>query len=148
MPPQDYSLDFETSKSADAVFAAINNVEGWWSGQFKGRPDALGAEFTYEVPDVHWCKLRVTAFDSGRRIVWAVTESQLHFTKTKNDWDGTEIRFELTPTPRGTRVRFAHVGLSPRRECYDACSGGWNVLLEGNLPNLIATGLNQPDAFR
>lgn len=46
-----------------------------------------------------------------------------------------------------TEVRFTHMGLVPRYECYGNCSNAWGLLINGNLPKLITKAKNQPDVF-
>ena len=55
----DYTTSFVVDQSPKKVFAAINNVRAWWGPNVEGDNTAVGDEFTYRVPDVHSCKLRV-----------------------------------------------------------------------------------------
>jgi hypothetical protein len=47
MSTQDYSIAFTVDASPEEVFAAVNNVRGWWSGEIEGPTDQLGGQFTY-----------------------------------------------------------------------------------------------------
>ena len=130
------------------VFDAINNVRGWWSGEIEGDTDALGAEFTYRVPGVHYCRMKITELIPGKKVVWHVLESDLSYTKARTEWNGTDITFEISRRKDGkTEVRFTHVGLVPAYECYKDCSSAWGVLVNSGLRNLIATGRDQPSMF-
>jgi hypothetical protein len=33
------------AQTPEEAFAPINNLRGWWSGEFEGNSDKLGAEF-------------------------------------------------------------------------------------------------------
>jgi hypothetical protein len=143
------NTDFHTSFTVDAapaaVFAAINDVRGWWSGDIEGVTDAPGAVFTYRYKDMHRSSHRIVEFEPARKIVWHVSDAVLNFVADKTEWNGTDIVFDLEPVKGGTRLTFTHVGLTPTRECYGACSGAWTHYIVDSLRGLIARGEGQPD---
>ena len=141
----DYATKFTVSQSADDVFAAINNVRGWWSGDVEGPTDELGAEFTYRYQDVHRSKQRITELVPGKRVAWHVLDGYLKFVDDKTEWTGTDITFDISPAGSGTEVRFTHVGLQPQSECFESCSNAWSFYINSSLRNLIETGKGEPD---
>lgn len=136
----DYTTSFTVDKSPEEVFKAINNVRGWWSGDIDGTTDELNAEFTYEIPDTHWSKQKITEFIPGKKVAWQIVDSKLSFTKAKNEWNDTTITFEISQVGDKTQVLFSHLGLVPSFECYGNCSNAWDELVKGNLRKLIETG--------
>ncbi len=147
MNSQSYSVSFTADRPADEVFKAINNVRGWWSGEITGDTDRLGAEFTYRVPNVHFCRQKITEFIPGKKIVWHVLDANISFVKDKEEWKETDIVFEIAKQGNKTEIRFTHKGLVPAFECYKDCSNGWSVLVNGNLRKLITTGKDQPSPW-
>jgi hypothetical protein len=147
MNTQVFIATFSVDQTPEAVFDAINNVRGWWSGDIDGDTDHLGAEFTYRYKDVHCSTQRITDFIRGKRIVWRVMDSSLTFVKDTSEWNETEVVFEISETHGKTELRFTHRGLVPQFECYGSCSNAWGLLINGNLRKLIATGERQPDVF-
>jgi Activator of Hsp90 ATPase homolog 1-like protein len=147
MNTQVFIATFSVDQTPEAVFDAINNVRGWWSGDIDGDTDHLGAEFTYRYKDVHCSTQRITDFIRGKRIVWRVMDSSLTFVKDTSEWNETEVVFEISETHGKTELRFTHRGLVPHFECYGSCSNAWGLLINGNLRKLIATGERQPDVF-
>ena len=79
MREQDYSIVLELDATPEAVFAAINNVRAWWSGEIEGETGRLGAEFTYRYKDMHWSRQQVTELAPGRRVVWHVADARINF---------------------------------------------------------------------
>src|ERR1019366_5807306 len=71
--------------------------------------------------------------------------SQLNFVRDTNEWDGTDIVFEIAKKGDKTEVRFTHVGLVPTIECYDGCSGAWGFYVNESLRSFIAKGKGQPN---
>lgn len=143
MKQQHYTTAFLVDQSPAEVFAAINNVRGWWTGEIEGDTDKLDAEFTYRYQDVHRSTHKITEFVSGRRVVWHTTDSHIHFVKDKTEWTGTDIIFEIAKKGDKTELHFTHMGLVPGIECYGDCSGAWSYYINDSLRNLIATGQGQ-----
>ena len=125
---------------AEHVYNAINNVSKWWHGEVKGSTGKLDDEFTYRWQDIHYSKQRVIELVPFEKIVWLVTESSLNFTNDKSEWTGTKLIFEISAAGNNTTVSLTHQGLVPEVECYDACSNGWNMLIQQSLLSFITTG--------
>lgn len=140
---QDFSVTFSVQQTPDEVFAAINDVKSWWTGDIEGRADERGAEFTYRYKDIHRTTHEVTELVPGRRVVWRVKSSALNFTRDPHEWDGTEIIFDIATKDGKTDVRFTHVGITPKVECYAACSKAWTHYVTSSLEKRIRTGQPQ-----
>ncbi len=142
MNDQSFTTTLTVDQSPAAVFAAVNDVRGWWSGQIDGKTDALGAEFTYRYRDFHYTKQRIAEMVPDRRVAWDVTDSHLAIAN-ETEWTGTRVVFEIAPVGDKTELRFTHAGLVPACECYDMCARGWTFYIE-SLRKLITTGKGEP----
>ncbi len=147
MATSDFTTSFSVDQSPEEVFRSINNVRGWWSGEIEGDTDKPGAEFTYQVPGMHYSRQKITAFIPGKKIVWHVAAAELSFVEDKNEWTGTDIIFDITPKGGKTEVQVTHAGLVKSFECFKDCSNAWGILVNGNLRNLIVTGKDQPSPW-
>jgi len=145
MKLEHFTTSFDVDQSPEEVFDAINNVRGWWSGEIDGNTDKLGEVFTYRYKDVHRSTQKITEFVPGERVVWHVTDAQLNFVEDKNEWNGTEVVFDIARKGDKTEVTFTHVGLVPAFECYGGCSGAWGFYINDSLRNLITKGKGQPN---
>lgn len=96
MKTDGFTTSFTVEQTPEEVFAAINNVRGWWSGKVTGETNKPGAEFTYRYKDMHKSTQRVTEFVPGKKVVWHVTDAELTFVKDKTEWIGTDIVFQIT----------------------------------------------------
>lgn len=145
MNAQNFTTHFSVAQSPEEVFAAINNVRGWWSQAIDGSTDKPGAVFKYHYKDVHRTTFKITEFVPGKKVVWHVLDNHFSFVKDKKEWTGTDVVFEISRKGDKTEVRFTHVGLVPAYECYDVCSNAWGSYITGSLRNLITTGQGQPN---
>lgn len=145
MTKQDFTTSFTVDQSPEEVFAAINNVRAWWSGEIDRDTDRPGAEFTYRYKDVHRSSQKITEFVPGKKVVWRVEDAQLNFVKDKTEWNGTEVVFEIAKQGDKTELRFTHLGLVPAFECYGGCSGAWGFYINDSLRGLITTGKGEPN---
>jgi len=144
MSGQNYTASFTVDESPQAVFAAVNNVRGWWSEEIEVNAGKLGAVFQADFEDVHHSTQQVTEFVPGKKVVWHVVESRLNFLKDKSEWTGTDIVFEIARRGDKTELRFTHAGLVPAIECYGACSDAWGFYIKHSLFDLITTGQGEP----
>jgi uncharacterized protein YndB with AHSA1/START domain len=149
MSSPNFSVAYTVSQSPEAVFSAVNDVRGWWTGEpgAKGTTDKLGAEWTYRFKDLHYTKQRITEFVPGKKVVWLVLDSRLSFVQDPTEWNGSKISFEITKKGDKTELRFTHVGLVPEVECYGDCSSAWGYYVKGPLRALISKkGKTRPRA--
>jgi len=145
MSDQNYSTSFTVDQSPEAVFAAVNNVRGWWIEAIEGRSDQLNAEFAVQFKDIHRSVQKITEFVPGKKVVWQVLDSQLNFLKDKAEWTGTAIVFEISRINDRTELRFTHAGLVPAIECYGDCSNAWSFYINRSLFTLITKGQGEPE---
>jgi hypothetical protein len=144
MNDQNFTVVFTVDQTPEEVFAAVNNVRGWWTGEIEGCTDKLGAEFTYRYKEFHFSKQKITELIPGKKVVWRVVEGSLNFVADRSEWNGSEITFHISRQGDKTEIRFTHVGLVPAHECYNACSGAWGAYINESLRSLITTGKGEP----
>ena len=140
----DYTKTFTVDQTPAQVYAAINNVRGWWSEDIDGATDKLGATFTFRYKDQHRSVHEIREMVPGERVVWHIAEADINFVKDKAEWNNTDVVFAIHKRGELTEVRFTHVGLVPKIECYGDCSGAWAFHLD-SLKKLITTGTGEPN---
>jgi uncharacterized protein YndB with AHSA1/START domain len=140
MDERSFTTTCVVDRSPDEVYAAITDVGRWWTGEIDGQADQVGDEFTYQFGALHESRQRVTELVPGRRIAWEVVDAHLAGRQVADEWRGTHVVFDLTPTAEGTSVKFTHAGLVPDFECYQDCAYAWTFFLDSSLRTLIATG--------
>ena len=145
MSDQNYTASFTVDQSPEEVFAAITNVRAWWSEEITGSAEKAGDEFVFAIPGVHYSRIRLSEVVPHQKIVWHVVDASIEFVEDKTEWTGTDIVFEIQPKGEQTKVRFTHVGLVPEVECFNLCTGGWNLYFSGSLHALISTGTGNPN---
>lgn len=143
----DYTTTITVNASRQRAFDAINDVPGWW-GRITGSTTAVGDEFVYVVPGLHYSGFRVVELEPARRIVWTVTGSYIDVAEhDKYEWNGTTVRFEIGGTDEAAEIVFTHEGLDPEVECYSVCSTAWAMFVNSSLKAFIETGTGAPYGF-
>ena len=74
-----------------------------------------------------------------------MVENYFNFTDDTNEWNGTEIHFDVAG--HGRRRRRSASGIwasSPTYQCFDVCSSSWDFYLHTSLRGLIRTGQGSP----
>lgn len=139
MNKEDFSTSFTVNQPPEVVFNAINNVYGWWGGEVKGTKDELGGEFTYRWKDQHFTKQKIIEFIPNKKIVWKVSDCNIPSLQDTEEWNDTQITFEISKSGDQTDVKFTHKGLVPSFECYDSCARDWTKIITVSLKKLIET---------
>ncbi len=142
MSNQDFTATVWVEQRPAEAYHTILNVRQWWSGlyneSFEGVSEKLGDEFSFRAGDgAHYTKQKLIELIPGKKVVWLVTEANLSFVETTDEWEGTRISFEIFEDAGKTKIVFTHIGLVPAFECYDACSTGWARYMQERLVHAI-----------
>jgi len=140
----DFTATVEVNKSPQVVFDAIANVGGWWSKNFKGNAKKEHDEFSVKFGET-FVNFTITESIPGQKVVWLVTDCNLHWIGNKKEWNDTQVVWEINASGTSTNIVLTHIGLVPESECYKDCFAGWTGLLKGSLYNLIEEGVGQPE---
>ena len=140
----DYTKTFLVDQTPEQVFAAINDVRGWWSEDIEGDTDRPGAVFTFRYKNLHRSVHEIREFVPGQKVVWHISDASLQFVANKSEWKGTDVVFLIRKRADKTEIRFTHVGLVPGIECYGDCSEAWSFHLD-SLRKRIETGTGEPN---
>ncbi|MFI5233486.1 MAG: hypothetical protein ACHQSE_13335, partial [Gemmatimonadales bacterium] len=115
----DIHFEFDVPVSADQAFEAIGRPKDWWIRDTEGNASAPGASFTvYFNRAQDFVRFTVTEAQPGRRIAWHVDDCYLQWFADKHEWTGTDVIFEIVPSPAGSAINFVHRGVGPEAECY------------------------------
>lgn len=145
MKSKSFSAVIEVSKRPEEVSNSIIDLKGWWSESIKGQTDLLNEVFLYNYKDIHICKLQLTEYIVGKKIVYKVLENHFNFTKDKSEWKGTFLCFNITTKNKKTNITFTHEGLTPAYECYLICEDAWTNYITESLFNFITKGKGSPN---
>jgi len=122
----------------------INQVNQWWAKKVKGSADKLGDTFTVDFGKT-FVDFQISELIPEKKVVWKVTDCNLHWINNKKEWNGTEVVFELLEKKNGTQIDFTHIGLVPRFECYGNCEAGWTEHITVSLLKFINEGKGNPE---
>lgn len=141
---KDIRISFAVDVTPQQVFQAIQNVKGWWSKKIAGKSRKKGDVFRFRYGTMHDSTQKLIEVVPGKKIVWLITKANLSFTKDKQEWVGTQVHFDIAKQGKKTRLNFRHTGLTPKVECFKACSEGWGFYVGKSLKDLIVKGKGQP----
>lgn len=120
----DILQDFPIAASPQRVFEAISTpklLDEWWTLASSGEP-VVGATYMLDFgPEYQW-RARVTRADPGSAF-------EIEMTGADSDWAGTRVGFALSPSERGTQVRFYHTGWPAENEHFRISCHCWAMYL-------------------
>jgi hypothetical protein len=144
---KDFSYRFMVNAPARETMEKISQVNLWWAKKFKGEAGKLNDEFSvyFGGPEDTFVDFKISEVIPGQKIVWLVTDCNLHWINDKKEWQNTEVTWTLTKKDGKTQVDFVHKGLTPESECYDSCEPGWTHHIKDSLVKLIDEGKGFPE---
>lgn len=147
MKNQDFSYSMTVKATAKEAMEKIAQVNLWWAKNFKGKASKLNDEFSVYFGNVGdtYVNFRISEVIGDKKIIWLVTDCNLHWIKDKKEWKGTEVIWTLTEKDGETVIDFVHKGVTPASECYETCQPGWTHNLKDSLQKLIDTGEGFPE---
>ena len=145
MKQQDYQCRITSPVSAQAAFEAIAQVSGWWAKQVEGYSESLHDVFTVRFAHGQtYVTFEITELIPDQRVVWLVTDCNLHWIGNKTEWTGTSIVWEIASTADGIRIDMTHRGLVPQVECFNDCQAGWDDHIGNSLKNYLTEHVGMP----
>ncbi len=145
MENSNFNMTFLVTQTPEEVFEAVKNVRGWWSEDLEGSSAEINDEFIYRHGSFHYSKHKLTEVIPCQKIVWLTLDSKLAFVEKQDEWNGTEMIFEISTDGDKTKLTITHLGLIPDFQCFEGCSKGWTHYLKNSLLPFITTGKGIPD---
>ena len=141
---QDFSYSFIVKVVPNEAMEKISQVNLWWAKNFKGEASKLNDEFSVYFGDTY-VNFKISEVIPDKKIIWLVTDCNLHWIEDKKEWKNTEVIFSLAGKNGKTQIDFIHKGLTPQSECYESCKPGWTHHLKDSLLKLINNGKGFPE---
>jgi hypothetical protein len=126
------------------IMKKISQVNLWWAKNFSGHADKLNDKFTVRFSDT-FVDFQISELVPDKKVVWKVTDCNLHWINNKKEWNNNEVVFEIVAKGKSTQLDFTHIGLVPGVECYADCEAGWTGHVTGSLADFINKGKGKPE---
>ncbi|REJ65584.1 MAG: SRPBCC domain-containing protein [Planctomycetota bacterium] len=143
---EDFRMALEYDVPAARLFEQFSSREGvghWWTKDCDYEPH-VGGKASFRFGDSgFYANMEVMQLDAPKLVEWKVLDAK-HPDETGfsdlYDWNGTTIRFEMTPLENNrSRLDFTHVGLGPL-ECETVCASLWAYYLNESLREYFEHG--------
>ncbi|MDR3715166.1 MAG: SRPBCC domain-containing protein [Puia sp.] len=144
MEKRDFHRTLTVNASAGEALKKINQVHLWWARNFTGEAGKLNDRFSVRFGET-FVDFQISELIPDKKVVWKVTDCNLHWIKAKKEWNGTEVVFEISAEDNKTKIDFTHLGLVPGIECYNDCEEGWDGHVTMSLAKLINEGKGMPE---
>jgi uncharacterized protein YndB with AHSA1/START domain len=131
---------------ADAFRAAATpgGENGWWSTDGDVARGA-GEDVRLNWSDTDYIVFRVEQYDAPYAMRWSCIKQHDQNLPDPDEWIGTTLVWRFEPVDDTTTdLAFAHEGLAPRLDCYDACERGWDFFLRSSIRSLAERGQGAP----
>ncbi len=135
--------EIEIDATPEKVYEAIameSGLRGWWTTDTETQPEVGSlAMFGFGSRSLV-LRMRIEELRRDGRVRWTCVGDD-------PEWRGTELVFDIGPSPHGTRLRFRHGGWQATDGGFATCNTTWGELLnrlksyvEGRNPGPRFTG--------
>jgi uncharacterized protein YndB with AHSA1/START domain len=107
----------------ERVYPLVSSGKGltqWWAADVT-ETDSMGTVELGFFNRATVYRLQPTRMSPSERAEWLCSSGQ--------EWSGTRLRFELTPSARGTLVRFTHADWNDETDYFVSCTTVWGELM-------------------
>lgn len=122
------------------VFEHLTNRDKlalWWTTDTRGSGANVGDTLEFWFKD--FCqKFRVEELEAGKRVAWKAPKGQ-----GSDEWEGTEVTFDLRKEDKQTFVQFHHSGWREASDFQGHCSTRWAIFLL-SLKDVLERGKGRP----
>jgi hypothetical protein len=143
MANKNFHRSITVNESAEEVMKKISQVNKWWAKKTKGKTEKLNDKFTVDFGET-FVDFQISELIPNKKVVWKVTDCNLHWINNKKEWNNTEVLFEISEKKNLTQIDFTHFGLVPGLECYKDCEIGWTEHITNSLVKFINEGKGMP----
>jgi uncharacterized protein YndB with AHSA1/START domain len=124
------------------IYSALTETEKlaqWWTIDTRGSGAKVGDTLEFWFNEASFCqKFNVTELKPGKRVVWKSPQGQ-----GADQWEGTEIAFDLSTDAKQTYIQFRHSGWKESTDFQGHCSMRWAVFLL-SLKDVMERGKGRP----
>ena len=143
MANKNFHFSIPVDASAEEALNKIGQVNKWWAKKVKGKSEKLNDKFKVDFGQTY-VDFQIRELVPNKKVVWLVSDCNLHWIDNKKEWNGNEVVFEISSAKNKTKIDFAHIGLMPSCECYEDCEIGWREHITDSLVNFIEKGKGNP----
>ena len=103
MEKKDYHRTITVKPSADEAMKKISQVNRWWAHDVTGKTEKLNDTFSVRFGET-FVDFQISELVPGKKMVWRVTDCNLHWIKDKKEWKNTEVVFEISSKNNLTKI--------------------------------------------
>jgi len=139
-----FTESIKTSASPSDIISKIGDVSKWWAKDFQGASKNVGDSFVVKFSAGDTFTIKVSEIVPDQKVVWDVIDAYQGWVKEPREWVGTKIEWDITNENGISEIKFTHVGLVSRLECFGTCSKAWDYLMQKSFAALLNTGEGLP----
>ena len=138
----DILYELSVAVPPEKVYAAVveaDRIQAWWATEaFMLPPMGKMIEVRFQGEN-QGHRFELVSRKSDLKVEWIIVDSL-------QEWLGTRMTWDLTPTPKGTKVLFGHRDWTSADGLLAYCTYHWGIYLD-SLKKYLETGKGNPFPF-